>query len=375
MRRDITLVNISVFLWGAGDGLFLYIQPLHIEELGADPVQIGWLLGLMRLAAALIYLPSGYLSDRLPRKQLMLGGWGLGVVSTLIFAIAKDWRLLIPGLVLYGLSAYSIPVVYAYLTAAVDGKGLESVFARNMAAYMMGSVLFPFVGGLIAESISMSSAYFAAAGVFGISTLVIAQITPQAPPENPTGMEDWSSVFNRRFLGFVIAVLGVFLFLYLIFPLASNFLADERGMGPASVGALGSVASIGAAVLLPLFGNLRGGWRRHALLIGHGLVWVAAALFVWTVGLFGASLSFMLRGAYSACQSLVQARGSGLLGEPNRGLALGAISTTVVLSQVAASAVAGWLYAFDPYWPFVAALCLIPVGALLTTRLPGGSQE
>jgi hypothetical protein len=36
MKRDLILVAIAMFAWGLGEGMFLYFQPLYLEELGAN---------------------------------------------------------------------------------------------------------------------------------------------------------------------------------------------------------------------------------------------------------------------------------------------------------------------------------------------------
>ena len=41
LGRDNRLILTSLFLWGSGEGLWIYIQPLYTKRLGASPVQIG----------------------------------------------------------------------------------------------------------------------------------------------------------------------------------------------------------------------------------------------------------------------------------------------------------------------------------------------
>ena len=45
MSRDIKLVTLALFLWGCGEGLFIYIMPLYMEQLGATPSEVGAVLG------------------------------------------------------------------------------------------------------------------------------------------------------------------------------------------------------------------------------------------------------------------------------------------------------------------------------------------
>lgn len=368
MNRNVKLMTLAVFLWGAGDGLFFYIQPLYIEELGANPAQIGGLLSLMGLVTGLAFIPAGYLADRLPRKPLLLGGWICGSVSMLTCSLAQDWQGLIPGLVLYGLSAYTMPIVDAYLATAAGGQNLEKVFTMTTAAYTAGMIISPALGGMLADSVSMRAVYLAAAGVFALSMTAVLAIAPQRPDSGLGPRSDLRLLLNRRFLGFVAPVLLAFFAMHLVFPLVPNYLADVRGWSTLQIGVLGSVAAVGTTLLSLLLGRVRGKQNR-GFLLGQGLVWLSAGMVLWAPGLIGVALAFLLRGGTMACRALTSARASNFLGEANRGLALGATATTVALSQVLAYATAGWLYGLLPALPFLAALAFIPAGMVLTSRL------
>lgn len=53
MTPDLILVAVSLFAWGVGEGLFVYFQPLYLQEFGASPIQIGTIIGGMGIAMAL----------------------------------------------------------------------------------------------------------------------------------------------------------------------------------------------------------------------------------------------------------------------------------------------------------------------------------
>lgn len=368
MKRDFRLTALAFLLWGAGEGLFLYIQPLYIRQLGASPAQIGGVLSLTALAAGLTYIPSGYLSDRFSPKQVLLGGWVSGLLAVLIAAAARDWRGLIPGLVLYGLSAYCIPAVHAYLATAAEGRDLERVFTTTFAAYTAGAVISPVVGGMVAERISMRAAYLFAAGLFALSTAAISSISPR-PPAGLRHCRGLTPLVSTPFWRFAGAVLFSCFAMYLVFPLAPNFLVEVRGLSTAQVGALGSVYAIGTTVVSLALGQLRGGGRPWGLLLAQGLVWLSAGLLLWAPGLGGAALAYLLQGSYQACRPLARAQAGNLLETAQRGLMLGATETVIAAAQVLAPAVAGWLYAGQPARPFLAALALIPLGIILTATL------
>jgi hypothetical protein len=63
---------------------------------------------------------------------------------------------------------------------------------------------------------------------------------------------------------------------------------------------------------------------------------------------------------------LIQAQATSLSSETDRGLVLGATETTIAAAQVLAPYAAGWLYASNPAYPFIASLVLIPFTLLLS---------
>lgn len=67
MHRDIKLLSQSLFIWGLGEGLFLFFQPIYLQQLGTDPIQIGSILGLIGIAIGAAQIPAGNTSALNPR--------------------------------------------------------------------------------------------------------------------------------------------------------------------------------------------------------------------------------------------------------------------------------------------------------------------
>jgi len=376
MNRDIKLVGLALFLWGFGEGLFFYVQPLYIEQLGATPVQIGGLLSIANVVRAATYLPAGLLADSVPRKWVMTGGWITGLLGVLLVGLARSWQGLIPGLLIYALSAYCIPVINAYLAHAVGGRGLARAFTTVFAGFAAGGVISPTIGGWLVEVTTMRTVYFVSALLFAISTFAVVHVSPQPVPTRTEEDRRWHSLLNSGFLRFAAFTGLVFIAMYLAFPLAPNFLQDVGEWRVARIGMLGSFQALGTALLNPLLGRLgdpdRGSGSEPkgpigaagGLVVGSGLVWGSALMLLVSRGFPMLAAAFLLRGAYQGCRSLTQARATGLAGEADRGLLLGATETLIAIAQVVAPYVAGWLYAGNPTYPFLSSLLLIP-GVLL----------
>ena len=369
MNRDIRLLTISYALWGVGEGLFLTLQPLYIEALGANPAQIGGVLSTLSLAAGLTLIPSGLLSDRLPRKPLMVSSWVCGLTGVLICILARTWRGFIPGLVIYGFSAFGSPICSAYLATASGEDSLERVLSTVTAAYAAGTVLSPALAGYLAGMVGMRAVYLVAFGMFALSAAAVVSLSPQQSSGRAGRPMEWRVLLGTRWVRFVSGIAWSGFAMYLVFPLSANYLTHVRLLNTAQVGMLSSLGALGAMALTLLLGRVGAGKRRMAWLLGQSLVWVSSALLLWAPGVAGAALAYLLRGGYLAIGPLVQANAGRFLGEANRGLALGLMLTVASGAQVLAAVVAGWLFGVQPMWPFLAALAAIPVGVWLTARV------
>lgn len=367
LNRDARLIALSLFLWGFGGGLFAYIQPLYMERLGAGPIQIGGLFSAASLVTTLGYVPVGAVADRLPRKWVMLVGWVIALVAVLWIGLARTWRELVPGFLLYYFTAAFWPVVTAYLADAVQGRDVGRTLATVFAAYAAGGLFAPAAGGWLAEVGAMRTVYFAATAVFVLSTLVLLWLSPQPARSRVERKQRWGQrLLSGRFLRFAAVTWFVFAAMRLMFPLAPNFLVDVWDYDMARVGALGSFEALGLTLSNLLLGRLDDGRRARGLVIGQTLVWTSALLLLLTGAFPALALAFLLRGAYQGCRTLARAHAIAVGSEVEHGLLQGATETAISVAQIVTAYVAGWLYICAPTWPVVASLALIPLGLLLT---------
>src|SRR5512139_821661 len=177
MSRDIKLVTLALFLWGSGEGLFFYIMPLYMEQLGATPQEVGAVLGLAAFLAACSFIPGGLLADRFDAKKVMIWGWALGAVASLGMGLAPTWPIFVPWILLYNVSAYCIPVINTYIAEASGDIPLEHTITVTFAGYAAGSIVSPFVGGRIAEAIGTPALFIIGAAFFGVSFFIASAVS------------------------------------------------------------------------------------------------------------------------------------------------------------------------------------------------------
>jgi len=95
------LLVLALFMLGNSSNMFLL---LRARELGLSETEVPMLWALVSFVAAVFSTPLSALSDRIGRRQLIVGGWGVYAVLYLIFGLlpATAW-LLWPMFAAYGL--------------------------------------------------------------------------------------------------------------------------------------------------------------------------------------------------------------------------------------------------------------------------------
>jgi predicted MFS family arabinose efflux permease len=373
LSRDNFLVMVSMLFWGAGEGLWFYVQPLYIKSLGADSLEIGFVLSLAPMLMVLILIPSGILADRHGRKKMMVGGSVMGTVAVLLLASARDWRQSIVGFLLYWSSTGCLPAFHAYIAHASDRRDLNRNFSLMYAAFAVGLIIFPTVGGFLAQRAGFPLALCTAAAFYAVSTLLVLAVReqPVAPTMAGFGLRDVLS--NSRLMIICAASVFIFLAMFLGQPFAPNYLEEVVGLDLVWIGFLGSAHALGATVLGVGLGKLSEGVA--GLVVGQALVLVSLLLLLRFQAIPLLALSFFLRGAFNACRALALGQMGKVIGETASGLAYGLLNTAMGLPWVLAPYMAAWLYTSRPALPFMVSAVMIAAMMMVSVVLLRNSDQ
>ena len=372
MSRDNKLVMLSVFLWGSGEGLFLYILPLYMQQLGAAPDQVGSILAIAALLAACAFIPGGWLADRFDPKNVMIGGWALGGVASIMMGLAGDWQAFIPGILIYSVSTFCIPAINTYVVEA-STTSLEQTLTLNFAAFAAGGILAPFLGGRLSESIGTAPLFLIAAVIFGISMLVTFTISSHAGHGHRSGIRSTAKLIHqlrtlRPQLPFFAQISFVCFAMTIGNILIANYLG-ANGWNIADINTLGGTSqAIGMTILAIGLGRLAARQPRRGLLVGQALG-LAAMLFLIVPAATSrvpVMISYFLIGSFAPVRELANAQLARQVDRKTRGLALGVNETLFAFARSLAAALAGVHFTIDIHWPIVAALITIPIGLIIT---------
>ena len=363
LSRDNRLIALSMFLWGVSEGLWFYVYPLYIKSLGADPEEIGFVISVAMMGMAATFIPAGLLADRYSRKKIMLAGCLLGLLSMILVAVAPDWRALLPGFLLYYMSAFIVPAMNSYIANASEGQDLNRVFTMMTAAYSTGIIFSPALGGWLGERVGMRNVFLLSASLFALSTLAILPLKEQAVSYQSAALRIRPLLRHRLFWGLSLMVAFIYLVTNLGWPLTPNFLQEVRGLELSLIGTLATAQSLGAVFIAIFLGRVsRGGWGMVAAAL---LIWASYGLLLLFPFPFAIACAYFLRGSFSALASLSSAQVGKILESPSMGLGFGLFATLRSLALVPGPYIAGYLYALRPDLPFVASIASIPAVILL----------
>jgi predicted MFS family arabinose efflux permease len=366
MSRDLRLVAISLFFWGLGETTWYYFQPLYLEQLGANPFQIGAIIGLSGLALTLTHIPAGYVSDRFGRRQIMFAGWLTGVASAVIMFLADSLSVFTIGFVFYSFTGFVIAPLNSYITNARTQWSVTRALTTISAAYNLGAIFGPPVGGWVADHMGLRSVFGLACIIFIFSTAIILFAGPQ-PVEAREPGGGFRTAFGGPTMGRFLPLVFISIFaMYLSWPLTPNFLQSERGMSVSRIGLFGALNGVGLVLLNLGLGRLN---ARRGFLIAQVFA-AASVVFIWRgAGAPWFAAGYLLAGAFRAATSMLLAQAEGLVGPADLGLVYGVIETLAGAVIVIGAPVAGLLYGLRPELPFPVGLLLIVISLILSMWL------
>ncbi len=361
MTLDVVLVSISLFTWGLGEGMFLIFQPLYLQQMGVDPTAIGAILGGAGIAMTLAQLPAGYLSDRIGQRPVMWTSWVMGVLATGIMALAPSTGWFVGGLLLYGLTGFVTTPLNSYLAAARGRLGVGRTLTFVQSLYNLGAVIGPGLGGWIAQRYSIAFIYRWSFLVFALSTLIIFFVRKQG--QDSHSADNGPKVFkNPRFLTLLPFVFVTLFVAYLPQPFAPNFLQNQHQLTLSEIGRLGSIGSLGTAVIMLVLGSLN---PTTGLVVGQVFVGIFAFLLWQGTSQVWYAFGFFFVGGYRLSRSMILAFARSLVHINSTGLAFGMTEVVSGSAIFLAPLLAGLLYSVRPELIFIVSFALIGICILL----------
>jgi len=255
------IIVVTLFIDSLGSTLLFPFFALYItQKFGVGMTQAGVLLGMSSLFGLIGSVIGGALTDKFGRRRLILFGLVFSALSSLLFGLASDVRLLYFLVVIVGLlSRVSTPAHDAMLADILPPDKRQEAFGITRVVFNYSWIFGTALGGLIAARSFL--ALFVADAVLSLSVAIILyRLLPETKPasliETKQGQSFLSTIAGYRlvlrdlaYMGFTLAGMIVLIVYQQQYGALAVYLRDVHNIGSKSYGVMLSMTGLEVVLL------------------------------------------------------------------------------------------------------------------------------
>ena len=291
MNLTAVFLLATVMIDAMGVGLIMPVMPDLIQEVSggdlASAAQWGGLLSTVFAVMQFLFgTILGALSDRYGGRPVLLVSLVVMSLDYLIMAVAGSIWLLLLGRIIGGITSATQATAYAFMADLSDDKDKSANFGLIGAAFGLGFVLGPLVGGLLAEY-GTRAPFYAAAILAGLNAALGWVVLRETVTDSTRRRFDWRranpfgafKVLNALpGIGSLLVVYFLYQVAFIVYPATWSFFTQESfDWSPKMIGL--SLALFGIMMAVIQGGLIRPILRilgeRGAVIYGHLLDVVA----------------------------------------------------------------------------------------------------
>ena len=290
-RLPVIFILITVMIDSMGIGLMMPVMPDLIQEIqGADLGHAaiwGDILATSYAVMQFLFGPTlGNLSDRYGRRPVLLVALFVMTLDYLVMAVAGSIWLLLAGRLIGGITAATQSTAGAYMADISSPDEKAANFGLIGAAFGVGFVLGPLIGGLLAE-FGTRAPFFAAAalaaanmtfGFFALPETVTDRIRRRFEWRRANPLGAFAHIGSLPGIGKLLIVSLIYGIAFFVYPAIWAYFGQARfGWGPGMIGlslaAFGiTIALVQGVLIRPILKRIG---ERNAVLLGLGIDLVA----------------------------------------------------------------------------------------------------
>lgn len=294
------------------NGLSRAFLPILANQLNSTGILVGLVTSSWFVARAFVELPSGFIASKIGKRKLIIGGFLLGVVGSLVCAFSNNIYMLIGGVAIWGFgSAFffmsSTLLLFDICRSEERGKTMGSLYTAEEVGALLGAP----IGGLLATVVGFSNVFFFSSSILFLVFLltIFSRNLRRADLETHTsrtlnvrevlhGLKNWELIaISFSNLSRMLIIQGLMLTIFELY--LNNFL----NLGVDLIGLVMGVRTGGIVFAALISGYLSNKIGTKPLLIG-AFVAQAVGIYLYTL-----TQSF----AYVAIVAILEGIGSGFV--------------------------------------------------------------
>lgn len=198
--KRIWIIFLIVFVNLLGFGIILPLLPYYAESFGGGALTIGFLSAAYSLFQLLTAPLLGELSDKIGRRPILIFSLVGTTLSFFLLGIANTIVMLFISRIVSGISGGNISAAQAYIADITSEENRTQGMGIMMAAFSLGFILGPALGGILSEY-GYAIPAFVATGVSLVATLLTIFLLPESlRPEkrSANSLKNRKKIFSLR---------------------------------------------------------------------------------------------------------------------------------------------------------------------------------
>ncbi len=294
-KASLTVIFLTVFIDLLGFGILIPILPTFASNsIGISDFGIGIVVASYSFMQFAFNPLIGKISDRIGRRPVILISLSTTVISYIVFSYSTTFGLLLFSRILAGFGGSNIGVAQAYIADITESNDRAKGMGLIGAAFSLGFVFGPVLGGLIAD-FGYQYVGFASAGFSFLALIFAVFFLPESLKEKKTlqnfdytllKKDDLLEVLRIPKIAFIIGLFFIIVFavanIYGTFALLGQ---EHYGFSDRENGYLfGILGVVGAFVQAFLLKRLSGRISENNLIL-IGLVFMVFSLGLMPYGI------------------------------------------------------------------------------------------
>jgi len=258
-NRNLAILFFNLVVAQLGFGIMIPLLPFYVEKFGGGGLEMGLLMTIFSVMQFFFSPIWGSLSDRIGRKPVLIIGSLGNALSLILIAYATNYWILFLARALAGvLSSATMPTAMAFISDSTTEKQRGGGMGIIGAAFGVGMVLGPGIGGVM-SNISLQAPFLFAAATSLLAMGLIWLILPESHSREKRALVDhkvkgldlglmWKALFGP--IGFLLILAFLNNFALTNFEGIYSMYAQKRyNYGPATIGLIMTVVGLVSAVV------------------------------------------------------------------------------------------------------------------------------
>lgn len=194
----LAVLAASLFVVGVDMTVLNVVIPTLTRVLEPSRVQLLWIVDAYSLAVASVVVTCGNLGDRFGRKKVLLAGYVVFGVASIVAALADGPVVLIVARIGLGVGAALLMATTVALIRVIftDDRERTRAIGWWSASHSVGAAAGPFIGGVLVEHLWWGSVFLINVPVVVVALVAGWRVIPEATEPNPRGVDPLSAVLS-----------------------------------------------------------------------------------------------------------------------------------------------------------------------------------